>query len=279
MVETQEHPLARERELARTPGRSRGRTVALVIALVAAVALAVAALVVAWPDRDGTEDTSATTVPSTTEPTTTPTTQAPTTESPATTAPATTAPTAPAPVDTTTAVFPTTGGVRYADPVAAARAFAVDFVGFTDPIVGQYEAGDARSGEVPVRAYATGAVTTVLVRQLGTDGSWWVLGAATPGIVVDTPSAGDTIRSPMTTTGSALAWEGAVAVEVRQDGQAQPLGTTVVTGGGDMMRPFSGAVTFTEPGAPHGAVLHVSHSAQDGRVMQATVVRVAFSRS
>ena len=276
MVETQEHRPAPEREAAGAPGRGRGRTMAVVAGIVAAVALAVAALgVVLWPEGDdGGDDITATTIPATTEPTT-----APTTEPPTTAVPSTPAPTTPPAVDTSTAVFPTSGGVRYADPVAAARAFAVDFVGFTDPVVGSYRPGDARSGEVEVRANATGPVTTVLVRQLGTDGSWWVLGASTPNIAVDAPTTGATVRSPLTTTGSALAWEGALVVEVRQDGQAGPLGTTAVTGGGDMMRPFSGVVTFTQPSAGHGAVSYVSHSARDGSVMQATVLRVALARS
>jgi hypothetical protein len=99
-----------------------------------------------------------------------------------------------------------------------------------------------------------------------------VLGAATAGIVVDTPTAGQAVTSPLTTTGSALTWEGAV----RQDGLSRPLGSTVVTGGGDVMRPFSGQVTFAPPTEPHGAVVFLAHSALDGTVWQAGVLRVAF---
>jgi hypothetical protein len=275
MVETQERRPAPEREAAEAPGLGPGRTMVLVAGIVAAAALAVAALaVVLWPEGGDGNDTTATTIPATSEPTTVPTTEVPTTA-----VPSTPAPTTPPAVDTTPAVFPSAGDARYADPVAAARAFAVDFVGFTDPVVGSYRSGDARSGEVDVRANPTGPVTTVLVRQLGSDGSWWVLGASTPDIAVDTPTTGATVRSPLTTTGRALAWEGAVAVEVRQDGQAGPLGTGVVTGGGDMMRPFSGVVTFSRPSADRGAVLYVSHSAKDGSVMQATVLRVALAGS
>jgi hypothetical protein len=248
--------------------------------VVAVVAVAAAALaVVLWPSDDGDGGGggggTATTIPATSEPTTVPTTAAPTTEPPTTVTPTTPPPA----VDTTTAVFPAAGGARYTDPAAAARAFAVSFVGFTDPVVGSFRQGDARSGEVDVRAAATGPVTTLLVRQLGTDGSWWVLGASTPNITVDTPTAGATIVSPLTTTGRALAWEGAVSVEVRQDGQSAPLGSTVVTGGGDILRPFAGTVTFTRPSTGHGALLYVSQSARDGSVLQATVLRVAFGPS
>jgi len=244
----------------------------LVLALATALAVIAALVVVlAWPEPDGTPTPPPTTPAPTTVPpkTVPPTTAAPTTAPPATVAP-------PAPVDTSTAVFPTAPGLRYRDPVAAARAFAVDFVGFSHPVVGTYRAGDARSGEVPVRAEATGPVTTVLVRQLGADGSWWVLGATTDTISVTAPAAGDAISPPVTVHGAARTWEGAVSVEIRQDGTRTPIGTGTVTGGGDVMRTFQGDIAFRTPTTPRGAVVFLARSARDGLVRQATVVRVAF---
>lgn len=249
-------------------GRNRRRrTIAVAVVIALAAVLAGAYL---WAARDtGTETPATTTVTSPPA-----TTAAPTTVT--TTAPSTVAP--PAPVDTATAVFPwASSAARYHDPVAVARAFAVDFVGFTDPLVGAYQAGDSRSGEVPVRPEATGPVTTVIVRQLGTDGTWWVLGSATESIRVATPTAGATIASPLTTTGAAVAFEGTVAVQVRQDGTRDPIGTGVVTGGGDVMRPFSGRITFPPPVGGHGAVLYLTHSAKDGHVWAASVLRVRFA--
>jgi hypothetical protein len=245
------------------------------IRLIAALAIAVAAIaalvtLLVWPDDEADEVT--------TEPTTT---LAPTTTEPSTTEPttATTAPTAvPAPVDTSTAVFPyASSDVRYDDPVEAARGYAVDFVGFTDPIVGEFMQGDARSGEVEVRPVANGPVTTVFVRQLASDDTWWVLGSATANIATDAPGAGEAISSPVTVSGNALAFEGTVNVEIRQDGARQPLGTGVVTGGGDMLRPFSGEVEFSTPTEQYGAVVFLTRSEQDGRVWDAAVVRVRFS--
>lgn len=249
------------------PDRQR-RPVWLIVALVAAMAL-VAALVavLVWPD-DGEDAVTEPTTTEAPEPTATETT-APTTESPTTAAPA--------PVDTSTAVFPyASGDVRYDDPVAAARGFAVDFVGFTDPLVGEFMQGDARSGEVEVRPLADGPVTTVFVRQLGDDGTWWVLGSATADITVDSPATGDTITSPVALTGSALAFEGTVNVEVRQDGARSPIGTGFVTGGGDVMRPFSGEIAFSTPSAERGALVLLSLSAENGQVWEAATLRVAF---
>ena len=253
-------------------GPGRRRPVWLVVALAVAVAV-IAALVavLVWPDDD--EETS--TAPSTTEePPTTATTEPSTqvTEPPTTAGPSPTTA-----VDTSTAVFPDgASGTRYDDPGDAARAFAVDFVGFSDPIVGEFMQGDSRSGEVEVRPDTNGPTTTVFVRQLGTDGSWWVLGSATANVTADAPGAGDAITSPLTVSGSALAFEGTVNVEVRQDGSREPLGTGFVTGGGDVARPFSGQIEFSTPTAARGAVVFLTRSAEDGAVWEAAVVRVRF---
>lgn len=252
-----------------TPRRDR-RLRRLVVALVTAIAV-IAALVtvLVWPDGDddgaGTSSTTAapTTVAATTEPPTV-----------ATTSPTTAQPT---PVDTSTAVFPSgPQATGYDDPVEAARQFAVAFAGFTTPVVGPFMQGDARSGEVEVRASADGPVTTVMVRQLGEDGTWWVLGSATGTIVVDEPVAGATVTSPVTVSGQALAFEGAVSVEVRQDGTSVPLGVGQVLGGGDEMRPFSGTIEFTDPTADRGALVFLTYSAKDGSVLQAATLRVTF---
>jgi hypothetical protein len=261
------------------PPRDRSRRW-LYAALVTAIAV-IAALVaaIAWPD-DG-DDTATTEPPSTTVATAAPTTAPATTAAPSTTAPSTATPTpAPPAVDTATAVFPSgAGAARFHDPVAAARAFAVDFVGFADPVVGPYRAGDARSGEVAVRPDGTGGpVTTVMLRQLGTDGSWWVLGAATDTISVTSPGTGEQIGSPVTVTGEALTWEGFVVGEIRQDGTREPLGTGTFIGGGDIMRPFSGTIAYSTPTQPYGALVMVSHSGENGQIVEATVMRVALDR-
>lgn len=250
-------------------GRRRPTTliVALVVAVVVIVGL-VAALVLT---RDGDDD--AATAPTSTGP---PTTAAPTTV-PTTTPPTTAAPPGPVPDGAATAVFPDPStSRRFDDPVAAARAFAVDFVGFTDPVLGELVPGDPRSGEVEVRPTTTGPATTVFVRQLGPDGTWWVLGSATADITLDAPAAGDAITSPVAVAGTALAFEGHVDVEVRQDGALEPIGTGFVTGGGDVARPFSGAVTFSPPTAPRGALVLLTTGGEDARVWQAVVTRVAF---
>lgn len=253
--------------------RTRSRWLRVVAPPLVIAALAIVAIVVVVSDDDS-EDV-----------TTSPTTTQVVATSTASTAPgsATTRPTATtttvAAADTDVAVFPSVSSdVRFTDPVDAATRFATDFVGFTDPVVGAFLQGDARSGEVEVRPRADGPVTTVLVRQLGTDDSWWVLGAVTANVEVDDPAALATIGSPVHLSGRARAFEGNVNVEIRQDGVARPLATGFVTGRGDgVLGPFASDLEFTTASSPRGAVVFVTHSAEDGSVWEAGVVRVTFA--
>ena len=114
---------------------------------------------------------------------------------------------------------------------------------------GEFQQGDSRSGEVPVRAASNGPVTTVLVRQLGDDGSWSVLGAIDRRrSVPTTPAAGATVTSPAQLAGTSTAFEGTVQVAVHGRVAGDPLGTGFVTGGsmGDM-GPFESTVEFSAP--------------------------------
>ena len=166
---------------------------------------------------------------------------------------------------------------RFEDPVSAARSFVVDFVGMTDPIIEEFQQGDSRSGEVPVRPMADGPVTTVFVRQLEDD-TWFVLGAATEGIRLDTPEAGADIDCPVHLTGEALAFEGTVQVAIRDDFTDEPLGTGFVTGGGGPAAPFDGEVdcdlSSLDDGVHYGSIVLTTEGGEDGRVWQAAVMRV-----
>lgn len=166
---------------------------------------------------------------------------------------------------------------RYRTPSAAASSFATEYLGFVAPVVGRFQQGDSRSGEVPIRPQASGPVTTVLVRQLTSDGSWWVIGAATDNIRLASPQALATITSPVTVAGRSTAFEATVNVEIRQDDTVEPLAEDVVMGGsmGDM-GPFSKAISFGPQSADAGAIVLKTLSAKDGSIWEATVIRVSF---
>lgn len=176
------------------------------------------------------------------------------------------------------AVWPSVGSsTRYTDPVDAAKGFATEFLGFVDPIVGDFQQGDTRSGEVAVKSSDTGPTTTVMVRQLGADNSWWVLGASTPNLRIAVPESLTTVTSPLQVSGQSTAFEGTINVEIRADDQSKPLvaGTTM---GGSMgeMKPFSIGMTFPAPTVHGGAIVVKTMSAKDGNIAEATVIRVHF---
>lgn len=279
------------------PPSRRQRNWATAAALLATVAVGIAAVTLAVvltglppdptpPAPTPIAPTAPPTAGPTTAPTTAPTTVAPTTQpsTPATTTPpATTPPTTTrpprVPADAVVAVYPNAGRpVRFQDPITAARDFATVLVGFHHPVVGPYRAGDGRSGEVDLRPEPGGPLSTVLVRRMS-DGTWWVLGAATAEIQLDTPVADDVLAPPsVTLTGRALAFEGTVDVHIVDDRTARPLGTGSVTGGGDEMRSFEGTVALAAPAAERGAMILTTASARDGDILTASVTRVRFAR-
>ena len=86
------------------------------------------------------------------------------------------------------------------------------------------------------------------------------------------------MASPFPTSGEALAFEGTVEVVVlAQDGTV--LGSGIVTGSGSPPAgPFEGSIAFDPPVQPTpGIVLYRIHSPEDGRVVQATSVRIRLA--
>ena len=198
----------------------------------------------------------------------------PSTSSTTTTTPGVTSTTSPE-AATWTAVWPTTASsTRYQTPEEAAQGFTIDYLHMVNPVISQFRQGDARSGEVPIQPSATGPVTTVLVRKLGSDNSWWVLGAGTAAINLTEPVWNASISSPVILKGTSMAFEGTVQTQVREDDNSKPLGEGFVTGGSTGMGPFNGTLAFAKSTSKYGAVMLDTISAEAGTVMEAMVVRV-----
>lgn len=236
-----------------------------------AVLLAVALLVVSAGDDE--DD-----VASVAETTTTTETEAETT----TTAPAdsaTTTTTFAPEVDPFAVAFPAPEDSRRFDaPASAARAFAADVLGFTEIVLGVAEPTGDTSADVVVQDREDGPETVVFLEQLG-DGAWYVVGAGTDDIVVDTPAPGTSLASPFETTGEALAYEGTVEVLVLVQGEPTPIGQGAVTGSGvPPAGPFEGRIGFTPPEAPvPGVLVYRVRSPEDGRVVRASAVLVRIT--
>jgi hypothetical protein len=229
------------------------------------IAVVVAALVLTDDDEDPVSSDGTST-----------TTESTTTSSSTTTTESTTTTTLLQEPDPDLTVFPDpTGSQRFDDPQAVARAFATDLVGFREPVVGEFQQGDSRSGEVEVRSFVNGAPTVVLVRQLQDD-HWYVIGATTDSIRLATPAAGATISSPQPLEGEAYAFEGTVQVRLFVDGVQEPIAGTFVTGRGDgVLGAFSGELEFTNgTGATHGVLVLNGESGEDGSATEAFAIRV-----
>ncbi len=267
---------------------------AMVVAI-AAIVIAAVALVLVLRDDNTTETVATTTsapvtTTTTTETTATSETTLPTTTTETTAESTTTTETASTTTDTDpdaflSAVWPWPDAAdgpaaqRFTDPVDAATSFAVDFVGFTDPIVGEFQAGDQRSGEVEIRNNGVDTpATTVFVRQLGADDTWWVLGSASGNIMIERPEALETLDGVLVVAGQARTFEGNVEVVLRADGLSDPLLVDNVTGRGDgVFGAFDESFPFEQPATTAGAALFIARSAEDGSVWEADVVRVLFA--
>jgi hypothetical protein len=250
------------------PEQGKGRVVAVLGTLVVGLAVLVAVLLLSDDDGDDGDDETTTTE----EPTTTSTTRDG----------STTTEVAIPPGDLDIAAFPDLrSDDRYGDLQTLAQAFATQILGFdTDVVVGEFQQGDSRSGEIPIRPGGAGSqtpTTTVLVRQVS-DGSWVVSGAATDSIRLDDPSPLVTLSSPQDLVGAATAFEGHVDVALYADGESAPIATTFVTGGGGgELGPFSSELEFdAPPGATHGLLVLSSAGGEDGTTWAATAIRVRF---
>jgi hypothetical protein len=232
----------------------------------AAVAVVVGVLAVTGDDDEEpvlTDDTTTTTESTTTTTTTEPTTTSTTTFT--------------AVVDPAVPIFPDPATSRRFDaPEALVQAFVTEMVGMTSPVVGPFQQGDSRSGEVEVRGFPQGAPTVVLVRQLEDD-TWFVIGAETDSIRPAQPVSGATVSSPQALTGQAYAFEGTVQVRMLADGASQPVGATFVTGRGDgVLGDYSGQIEFDPAGAQHGVLLYTSEGGEDGSPIAFVAHRVHF---
>jgi hypothetical protein len=265
------------------PGDTPGKQPPWLPIAIAALAVAVLALVVVLLVTNDDDNEAADTVPaaSTTSIDTTTTSVEDTTTTSATTTsttmPDSTTSTVPAPsVDRTQVVFPADGaGIVFTDPFVAAQAFAVDYLGFTNPLVSPFRQGDTTSGEVEVRAVEGGVPTVILLRTF--DGTqWFVTGAANENIVVDTPEPGATVASPLLLTGQVFAFEGTVNVQIIPDNQTEPLYEGIVMGGGSELLPFTSTVEWPAPTSGAGAVVFREFGPKEGEVLNAAVVRVLF---
>lgn len=215
-------------------------------------------------DRPGRTEQPSTTRPTPTRPTptqppttdTTDTTDTTADETPTPPAPPSPTPETSSPTETSDpferqVVWPRpSSDVRFDDPVAAARSFALFYARFDDPVIGEFSAADSHSGEVSVRPQANGPETLVRVAVSPSD-QWFVTGSGTADITVNEPTPNGALSCPAAVSGTALAFEGTVQVRIdayQPDGGRVEMGRGFVTGSGaPPAGPFSDVIACTVP--------------------------------
>jgi len=240
-----------------------------IAAVVVLLVLVVATL--AGDDDGGDEDAGPTT---TTAETTTTTTPGTTTSEPAE---STTTATFRPDVDPYDVAFPSPEGSRsFETPAAAARAYATDVLGFTELVLG---APAVAGGEAEVVVQASEDGPESRIHLVGAGDAWYVTGSTTEDVTVTQPAPGTSLATPFQTAGQALAFEGSVEVLVLTQDDPAPLGSGTVTGSGSPPAgPFAGDITFTPPpAAAPGVLVYRILSPADGRVLQATSLRVRLT--
>jgi Immunoglobulin-like domain of bacterial spore germination len=195
------------------------------------------------------------------------------------TAPAASTPGAGAPTPTAGQRSPST-----AEAVATATAYLRREVGMRDPVAGPFRWTGPATGRVEIHPRSgeggrplSGPITVVSLKRLTS--VWYVLGTQTANIRVNRPVGSTLVGSPASVAGRAFTFEGSVQVRVTEDryGTDVLLGTGHVTGGGDMLRPFAGQISFARPAGDTGSIIFAERSAANGDVLAATVVRVRLS--
>ena len=263
-----------ERLMARTPLTDTQRWTIAGVAAVATLLVVSLFVVSAGEDDEDTDVATDTTTTSAPEETTTTTTTT-TTEPPETTTSTTFAPAA----DPFSVAFPSPLDSRsFEAPPAAARAYATDVLGFTELVLDGPTTTGEGAAEVVIRDREDGPTTLVSLEQRD-DGAWYVIGSQTEEVVVTAPGPGTSLATPFETTGEALAFEGTVEVVVLAQGDPAPLGQGIVTGSGSPPAgPFSGTIEFRSPSEPTpGVLVYRVRSPEDGRVVQATSLRVRLT--
>ena len=185
------------------------------------------------------------------------------------------------------------GSSSYEDPVEVARAFAVDYLGMMNPVVGEPVDGHAGTVEVVVRPrdesrqpMPPGAMDTVV--ELGSlgggrqdpAGPWNVISTTSSNIRLDGDRLLNGAATPIDVSGEAAAYEGTVQIEVREAGMeaGEALGQDFVTAGAlGNLAPFAADIAFDPPTTEGlGALVLFTESAVDGSTLEATVVGLNF---
>jgi Immunoglobulin-like domain of bacterial spore germination len=253
--------------------KHRRRAVVVGAGIAAAVALAVAVPRLGDEGRIDTID----------DPGPTTTVVPPSTTTPPGSASTTVAPPPPS-IDIDEVLWPDPARELTADPVEAVRGFVGGPLGLSDPLLSPFRQTEPGAGEVDVFAQGESGQTvdrvasTVILRRL--DGEhWFVTGAASPDVEIDTPEPLAIVSSPLDVAGRVRGYEGTVNVWMldRFGGDRVDSDPAFGTGGSQELEPFSTQVSYLATGTQRGALYAEADRGSSTGIPSFTVFPVRFS--
>lgn len=157
------------------------------------------------------------------------------------------------------AIWPS-ADVVFATPEEAATDFVSEaLISEGDPLLGDFQQGDARSGEIAVLfGGETGDADppfekgTLLLRQLGPDGGWFVIGAVSDGATIDAPVTGAAVPAgPLVVSGEGRGFESTLVVSAFSPGDTTAQFDQEIGAGGafEELEPYSVTLDLSD-GAP-----------------------------
>lgn len=151
--------------------------------------------------------------------------------------------------------------VVFATPEEAAADFVTEVLG-VPPELGEFEPGDARSGEIEVLSLGEGEAGTpvvrglLLLRRLGPDDGWFILAAVNDNASITAPESGAEVAAgQLTVEGTARGFEANVVVTAFVAGDAEAQLDQEITQGGAFETPEPFIVSLDLSGASPGAVV------------------------
>jgi len=158
------------------------------------------------------------------------------------------------------AIWPA-AGVVFDTPEAAAEDFVRQVLG-VPPVLGEFQQGDARSGEIEVFSPGEGDASRavfrglLLLRQLGPEDGWFVIAAVNDNASISAPGSGEHIvAGPVTVEGVARGFEANVVVTAFVPGDAGEELDHQITMGGAFETPEPFNVTLDLSQAAPGEIV------------------------
>lgn len=161
------------------------------------------------------------------------------------------------------AIWPAPDVVFTTPEEAAADFVSAVLISEGDPTLGEFQQGDARSGEIAVLfAGETGDLDpplergVLLLRQIGPTDGWYVIAATSDGAVIDTPSALDEVEAgTVTVAGEGRGQEGTLNVWAFPPGDADAAFDRELGAGGASAENEPYSVELDLSGADDGEVV------------------------